>query len=144
MGNLDCARAVRMCRLFWAITGNLVSYQRPPLQAPLSHNLYCRFFACNKCQTLSFGRNKLIPNYYAYMHANTHAYIRTCTATYLRTYVRFTKPVIEVCLNPCRYMGFRCLSHHMRAAKAQTSLCIHAASPEPLLLSYTKQIDGCR
>ena len=38
-------------------------------------------------------------------------------------------------------MGFRYLSHHMRAANAQTSLCIHATSPEPLLLSYTKHKD---
>ena len=39
------------------------------------------------------------------------------------------QPLIEACfnyLNPRRYMGFRCLSHHMRAANAQTSLCIHA------------------
>ena len=106
------------------------------------------FFACNKCQIMCFGRNKFIPNYYTYMNTYARAYICKYTATHLRTYVCFMKqPLIEVCfnhLNPRRYLGFRCLSHHMRAANAQTSLCIHAASPEPVLLSYRKQMDGCR
>ena len=143
MGNLDFARAVRMCRLFWAITGNLVSYQRPPLQAPLFTQPLLQIFCISvkSCALAEINSSKILMHTYVRTHTRTyvHAHTHVCTfyeTSYWNLFLNY--------LNPRRYMGFRCLSHHMRAANAQTSLCIHAASPEPLLLSYTKQTDGCR
>ena len=86
------------------------------------------------------------------IHTQNRTYAVTQVCTYITTYprthvthVRFMKqPLMKsVFLLSRRYMGFRYLSHHMPAANAQTSLCIHAALPQPLLPLYTKQMDWC-
>ena len=104
-------------------------------------NLNCSFLhviSAKSCALAEINSSQII------MHTCMRTHARTCIATYLRTYVHFMKQMlIEFCfnyLNPRRYVGFRYLLHHMRAANAQASLCIHAA----LLLSNTKQMDECR
>ena len=130
MDNLDCTRAADV-QAFLSHRWKLSFIPTPATLSSTPHTTYMQFFL----HVISV-KYCALAEIKAYMHAYARAYIRTYIATYLGTYLRFMKqPLIEVCfnyLNPRRYMGFRCLSHH--------SLCIHAASPEPLLLSYTKQM----
>ena len=122
----------------------------PATPSSISYTAFIADFACISVKScvLAKIKSQIIMHTYIRTHARTYVHI----ATYLRTHVmhvRFMKqPVIDVCFNyqnSRRYMGFRCLSHHnMRASNAQTSLCIHAASLEHLLLSFTKQMGRCR